>query len=544
MRELQLLDCTLRDGGFVNDWHFGHGDIINIFERLTAAHIDIIEIGFLDARRAADIQYSIMPDTEMVNQIFRDIRKRPPMVVGMIDYGTCPIENICDKQDSFMDGIRVIFKKKDAEKAIAFCALLRDKGYKVFVQPVSVTGYSDEEMLRLVEQVNLLQPFSMSVVDTYGLLHKDNLFHYFHLLNDHLDPQIGIGYHSHNNFQLAYANCIELMEQKMDRLLVIDASVYGMGKGAGNANLELIAMYMNDHCGKNYDINQILEIIDVNILPIYNNTRWGYSLKFYLAASNDCHPEYVSYLLKKRTLSAKSVNEILRSLEPQERLSYNAAYIESLYLSYQTRDLDDSAALMTLRDRFHDRELLIVGPGKSVHTDNAAIARFTKETNPISISINYLPDTLATDYIFISNSKRYVPLSNRLASGSVSAQTIATSNVSPVDSAFDFGVEYQKLLDPDFFISDNSLLMILKLLSLIGVKKVSLAGFDGYKADKDGGNYLDLSMEYSFSTEKAKAVNSHVIASLSMIRKNGLDIHFITESLYDIDVKHETQQGA
>ena len=105
-----LLDCTLRDGGYVNDWDFGHDDIIKIYERLCLAGADVIETGFLDERRPYDRNRSILPDTASVRTTFGMAEGRPPMVVGMIDYGTCPVKCIEPCSDSFLDGIRVIFK--------------------------------------------------------------------------------------------------------------------------------------------------------------------------------------------------------------------------------------------------------------------------------------------------------------------------------------------------------------------------------------------------------------------------------------------------
>lgn len=94
MREIRLLDCTLRDGGYVNDWKFGHDNLVGVFQRLVDANVDIIEVGFLDERRPFDIDRSIMPDTESVEKIWGKVNKKQAMVVGMIDYGTCEITNI------------------------------------------------------------------------------------------------------------------------------------------------------------------------------------------------------------------------------------------------------------------------------------------------------------------------------------------------------------------------------------------------------------------------------------------------------------------
>ena len=122
-------------------------------------------------------------------------------------------------------------------EAIAFCRQVKHLHYKVFVQAVSITSYNDEELMELIGLVNQVEPYALSLVDTYGLLHKEDLQHYFEMTNEFLKPSIGIGYHAHNNFQLAYSNCIELLETEIERMLLVDGTLYGMGKSAGNAPL-------------------------------------------------------------------------------------------------------------------------------------------------------------------------------------------------------------------------------------------------------------------------------------------------------------------
>ena len=85
MNSIKLLDCTLRDGGYLNDWEFGRNNIINIFERLVSAKIEIIEVGFIDDRRKYDPDRTIFPDALSVNETYRKLKKGNSMVVGMID---------------------------------------------------------------------------------------------------------------------------------------------------------------------------------------------------------------------------------------------------------------------------------------------------------------------------------------------------------------------------------------------------------------------------------------------------------------------------
>ena len=348
MNDLILLDCTLRDGGYLNDWNFGNNTLTSIFKCLISSGIEIIEVGFLDERRKFDMNYSIMPDTNSVSKIYGNIDKRNSMIVGMIDYGTCSIKNIQHCNESYLDGIRVIFKKHCMHDAINFCKQIKSLGYRVFIQAVSITSYSEKELLELIELVNELKPYAMSIVDTYGLLHQDSLVQIFNIMDANLSKEICIGYHAHNNFQMGYANCIEVLNKDVKRKILVDATLYGMGKSAGNAPIELISMYMNEKFIKKYDINQILEAIEKNIIEIYNKMPWGYNLFYYISALNKCHPNYVSYLMNKRTLSIKSINKILELIDTEKKLLYSKEHIEYLYLRYKENEYLDDKTIKTL----------------------------------------------------------------------------------------------------------------------------------------------------------------------------------------------------
>lgn len=530
MNNHQLLDCTLRDGGYLNDWAFGHDAMVNIFNRLVSAGVDVIEVGFLDARRPFDINRSIMPDTASARKIYGELDKGNALVVGMIDYGTCGIERLEPASESFLDGIRVIFKKQVMRQAIAFCAQVKALGYKVFTQAVSITSYTDEELLELVGLVNEFKPYAMSMVDTYGLLHQDNLMHVFEILNSNLDRDIALGYHGHNNFQMGYANCIKMLSQRADRALLVDATLYGMGKSAGNTPIELIAMHMNECLGKHYDISQMLESIEIDIMEIYKKVQWGYNLFYYVAALNKCHPNYVSYLMNKHTLSIKSINEVLHALQGEKRLLYDKEYIERLYLAYQTNECNDEDAMRRLREALGGREVLLIGPGKRILEGADRVCAYAKARRPVVIAINYIPNCCRPDYIFLTNSKRYVPLEAMLSRPEYrSIPVIATSNVTKTRGEFPYELNYSSLIDINADIMDNSLIMLLKVLIASGVRRVALAGFDGYAMDEM--NYFTTNMEYSYVKEKAASLNAYARAFFAEHRE-ALEVEFVTPSRY------------
>lgn len=532
MKKKMLLDCTLRDGGYINDWEFGHNTLINIFERLVSTGVDVIEIGFLDQRRSYDINRSILPDTASVSRTFGRVNKKDAMVVAMIDYGTCDIEHLQSCEQSYLDGIRVIFKKQVMHKAIAYCKQVKALGYQVFTQAVSITSYSDDDLLELINLVNDLNPFAVSMVDTYGLLHQSNLMHVFEIMDKHLLPDIKLGYHAHNNFQMGYANCIEILNTQTDRTILVDGTLYGMGKSAGNAPLELLAMYMNENCGKHYDLYQMLEAIETGIMDIYRKVQWGYNLFYYVAAMNKCHPNYVSHLMEKRTLSIKSINRILNMINSEKKLNYDQKYINELYLRYQITECDDSQALESLKNELGGKKILLLGPGKSIVNNADDIQRCIDKNSHIVIPINYIPKSFRTDYIFLTNSKRYLQISSILNESQYEGlRIISTSNVTDTRCEFSYRINYSTLIDENTEIPDNSLVMFLKLCKRIGVSEIALAGFDGYSEEEM--NYFNTNMEYSFVKQKAVYLNNYVQNFLQST-SDDLHIEFVTKSRYQV----------
>lgn len=534
MKHIDLLDCTLRDGGYINDWRFTKTNIVNIFERLVDANVDIIEVGFLDDRRPFDKDRSIFPDTKSADKIYGDLDKKQALVVGMIDFGTCAIENLSPCSESYLDGIRVIFKKGKMKAAMEYCRQVKELGYKVFSQLVSVTSYSDDELLELIKLVNDVKPYGVSMVDTYGLLDSDQLLHIYKILDDNVDPEIKIGFHAHNNFQLGYSNALSFLKYEGKHDVVVDGTLYGMGKSAGNDPIELVAMTLNNKYGKHYNIDAMLEAINESVMDYYKVSPWGYNTFFYLCAKNQCHPNYLTDYNKEENLSVSMVDELLSTIEPEDKkLLYDKAVGKKYYDDYLVSHIDDGLAINNFLDFVSNRKILLVGPGKNISLQEDKVKSFIKSQSPVVLSINYIPSNINVDCVFITNPKRYhdmtLDLKERDGTG---IKTLSTSNVTARNSKFDFVVNRAPLLEKDEKIIDNSFLMLLKLFNNAGIKEVYCAGFDGY-SDKEC-NYTNPEMEYSFVKREAFSLNKHMKDSITNYR-NTMDIFFITYSAYDIE---------
>lgn len=251
---------------------------------------------------------------------------------------------------------------------------------------------------------------------------------------------------------------------------------------------------------------------------------------YYLAAFNDCHPNYVSYLMDKRTLSVKSINDILGSLEGEARLLYNKDYIEQLYVEYQENVVDDELAIQKLKEELKGKKILLLGPGLNIRKQRKKIVEFTERERPLIICVNRIAEDFRPDYVFLSNAKRYVQMATVLAQRDRKYKVIATSNVTETNNKFDFVLNYSELLDRNAEIIDNSFVMLLKVMIRLKIEKVYLAGFDGYFGQHKK-NYLYSDMEYKFGKAKANNLNQYVAKVLSDLSPI-LKTEFITDSLY------------
>ncbi|MFC4620011.1 aldolase catalytic domain-containing protein [Camelliibacillus cellulosilyticus] len=525
MNAIQILDCTLRDGGYINDWRFGEKTIKAIVSKLAEAGIDIIECGFLrdgdfDRHRSlfnnvTDIRKYIAP------------KRDNTMYVAMIDQPYIPAQKIGDCDGTSIDGIRITFHEdeKEIEEAITLGKQLMDKGYKVFIQPVGTTSYSDEKLLNLIKKVNRLKPYAFYLVDTLGVMYKNDLLRLFHLLDHNLNPSIRIGFHSHNNLQLSFANAQELLSLHTKRRIIIDASVFGMGRGAGNLCTELLTQYINKNIKEKYMTLPLLEIVDEYMSPLDEDPKWGYSIPYYLAAVNQCHPNYASYLLNKQTITVKSIHAILKQLPMDLKDRYKEDYIEDLYIRHQEHDVDDRKARRAFKDMIGGRDILILAPGKSMITHKKDIDAFIREKNPFIISINFVPEAFPCHTTFFSNYKRYKKLV-----GTYAAQVVCTSNVVRNDEAGALVVNYSDLLLDDTAISDNAGLMLIQLLSQLSVTSVHLAGFDGFGKDK-AENYFSKALVNHSPIQNLMERNNAIRRQLRLFERK-MAIDFVTDSAY------------
>ena len=527
---IQLLDCTLRDGWYVNDWRFGKKVIPSILEKLEKAHIDIIECGFLTSQ-ARDDDQSLFNRLSEIENILPP--RRESLYVAMIAIGEkeMPPAELPPYDGKSIGGIRLTFHKGEVEQAIRWAGLLMEKGYRVFMQPVGTVFYTDIELLRLVEKMNALKPYAFYIVDTLGSMYRNEVSHRFYLIDENMAPDIHLGFHGHNNLQLAFSNAQVLGKIQTKRTLILDSSVYGMGRGAGNLPTELITQYINKNIDSRYDVTMVMDIYDEYIAPIRREAEWGYTIPYHIAASHVCHPNYAAYLLNKRTLTMRDIETIIQSIPPESKVLFDKKRIERLYTQFQSRKIDDSRAVADITQTVRGRKILLLAPGKSLLSKYDAIMDFIGRESPYVISINFVDPAYRMQACFVSNHKRMDSIEREIPSLR-GIKVILTSNL-PEGGRDWLYVDYARCTNDDELVSDNAGLMLLKLLERCGVRQVFLAGFDGFH-HRHNGNYYSRELNFKGSQEDVYEKQAHIRRQLQK-QSETMQLTFLTPSVYERD---------
>ena len=520
MGRLFLLDCTLRDGGYVNDWAFGEEAIKGFCRKIAQTGIEMLEVGFIKGN-SYDPERSLFPDIQSVANVIAP--KVPGLeYTGMLDMSApIPLERLVPYDGTSVDGIRVIFKKDKIDLAYEYCKRIKELGYFFTVNFVSSDLYTDKEFIEGIQRFNALKPRAMTIVDTFGVIKRKSFLRMAYLADNNMDPETALAYHAHNNLQQAFGNAEALVEMGLKRDLIVDACVFGMGRGAGNLNLELFAEYLNENHGTSYKIEPMLEVMDEYLNDIYKTKFWGYSLPLYLSATTGSHPNYAIYLAEKNTLPVKAFNELLQRIPKADKAVFSKDKAEKYYREYMENYFDDKAAVEKLTEELAGKKVVLLAPGRSLLTYKKEIEKELE--NAVAIAANFTGMEFPVDYVFSSNMRRYGKIQ-----GKTRAKCIITSNMKDAET-YDFMVNYASYSSKHPEIIDNSGLMLLKLLIAAGVKEVSVAGMDGYTEDSETA-YYDTSLYHDFS-KAARERNRLISEELKEIGRY-INVRFITPTVY------------
>ena len=285
--KIKVFDCTIRDGGLINNHDFDERFVREVYKALSAAGVDYMEMGYKNAKRLfSPKEYGPWKfcDDGLIRKTIDGITSKTKISV-MVDVDRVDIEDIKPKKESPVDMIRVASYVKDIDKAIFLVNHFSEKGYETTVNIMAVSKALDNELTEALHQLEEESKANVVyIVDSFGALYQETIELLVKKFKSILKTK-EVGMHAHNNQQLAFGNTIEAIIHNANYL---DATVYGLGRAAGNCPLELLIGFLKN---PKFDIRPILDLISNEFIPLRNKIEWGYIIPYAIAGMLNEHPK-------------------------------------------------------------------------------------------------------------------------------------------------------------------------------------------------------------------------------------------------------------
>ena len=306
--KIKVFDCTVRDGGLINNHDFSDKFVRETYKALSAAGVDYMEIGYKNSKKLFSPKeygkWKFCEDDD-IRKIIDGIESKTK-ISCMVDVDRVDVEDVVPKKDSPVDMIRVASYVKDIDKAIYLVNHFADKGYETTVNIMAISRALDNELTEALQQLEKeCKADVIYIVDSFGALYQETTEFLVKKFKSILKTK-EIGMHAHNNQQLAFGNTIEAIIHDAN---FMDATVYGLGRGAGNCPLELLIGFLKN---PKFDIRPILDLISNEFIPMRDKIEWGYIIPYAITGILDEHPK--SAIALRNSVRKENYREFYESL--------------------------------------------------------------------------------------------------------------------------------------------------------------------------------------------------------------------------------------
>ncbi|MCK9604536.1 MAG: aldolase catalytic domain-containing protein [Candidatus Omnitrophica bacterium] len=284
--KIKVLDCTIRDGGLINNHDFDLRFVREVYKALSEAGVDYMEMGYKNSKKLFSAKeygkWKFCEDDD-IKKVIDGIKSNTKISV-MVDVDRVDVEDVLPRKNSPVAMIRVASYVKDIDKAIFLVNHFADKGYETTVNIMAISRALDNELTEALEQLEKESKAKVIyIVDSFGALYQETTEFLIKKARSIVKTK-EIGMHAHNNQQLAFSNTIEAIIHDAN---FVDGTVYGLGRAAGNCPLELILGFLKN---PKFDIRPILDLISKEFVPLREKIEWGYIIPYAITGILDEHP--------------------------------------------------------------------------------------------------------------------------------------------------------------------------------------------------------------------------------------------------------------
>ncbi len=284
---IKVLDCSIRDGGLINKHQFSHDFVRNVYRAVSQAGIDYIELGYKNSRKMFSPDefgpWKFCDDKD-IHRVIDGIESNIKISV-MADVGRVDMDTFKPASESPVDMVRVAAYVKQIDKSIAMVNAFSELGYETTINVMAISrdqGFELDEALQQLE--NECSADVIYIVDSFGNLYQETTAHIVKKFKSVIKSK-EIGFHGHNNQQLAFGNTIEAIINDANYL---DGTIFGIGRAAGNCTLELLLGFLKN---PKFNLSPILDIISDQFIPLRNEIEWGYIIPYAITGMMNDHPK-------------------------------------------------------------------------------------------------------------------------------------------------------------------------------------------------------------------------------------------------------------
>ena len=492
---LQILDCTLRDGGYYNDWDFSESIVKKYLSSMSSAKVDIVEIGFRflpQKKLLGKFAYSeddFLNTLSLPSKISYAVMINASDLINYEDGLQNAINNLFSiKKDSPVDIIRIATHSSDIKECRTIAIALKNLGYRVFLNLMQISSLDVKSITNIakdIESWDCIDAFYFA--DSFGNMDPDLVSSIISTISSHWSGELGI--HTHDNKNQALGNSLKAIEQG---ITYVDATLLGMGRGAGNAKTEaLLVEIVQRDLGK-YFPDALFSLVLKDFSLLHKQYKWGPNIYYFLSAVHSIHPTYIQEMLGDGRYDIDQMLSAINFLKTAESSFYS---FESMIRAIPRSSRDQSGD-WSAQNWARSKDVLIIGAGPSIKLYIDEIIAYIERKNPIVLCLNineYIPAKLVTAYVACSEWKilaecsRYLDLQKPIILPLKNLPKELKKLLTDV-YILDYGLLAK---EGEFDISDNGCIInfrreltiayALSIAIASGAKRILLSGVDGYK---------------------------------------------------------------
>lgn len=556
-KQLKILDCTIRDGGYVNNWDFDIKLVRETYRALSKAGIDYVELGyhgtdkFFDRNKFGAFKFCSVEDINYICYGIEGAR-----VALMVDFGKFDLADLSQYKGTPLELIRLAFHKDKIKEAFCLAACIKKLGFKISVNLMGFSTYTLEERKELLSQLKNASLDYAYVADTFGSMFPNQLAEFF---NDLLKiNNIKWGFHPHNNLQMAFANSLAAIDVGAS---IVDVSIFGMGRGAGNLPTEIMLAYLHRIKPDRYNVIPVLNLIDRYYNSLHQKYSWGYNLPYMLSGTYGCHPDYAKNLVERREYDIEDIWNILEVINANNPIGFKKELLDevlqkgffgkrrsSLLEKQGISFFSNNKAEVKYTARHKNSDFLVLANGPSLKQHQEEINSFINKYNPFILGGNFLGSMFKPDYHAFTNKRRFIDYIDSVDKNSklLIGQYIPEEMIKEyVNRDYDVIYYEDTLMNPfgiqNGIISSNcrtvSVLLVAVAL-VMGAKRVFIVGMDGYmgtsrdgiyhfyKEENEAANLEDIREKHNCNLKFLRQINNYTIS------RGGEELHILTPTNY------------